>query len=70
MGLMIDHTIENEGLVVRKLLRINFSLEEALNYEICNNLSLIGHYVKHYKLDCEALLKEINNFIEQTLFRL
>jgi hypothetical protein len=26
--------------------------------------------VKHYKLDCEALLKEINNFIEQTLFRL
>ena len=67
---MIDHTIENEGLVVRKLLRINFSLEEALNYEICNNLSLIAHYVKHYKLDCEALLKEINNFMEQTLFRL
>jgi hypothetical protein len=26
--------------------------------------------VKHYKLDCEALLKEINNFMEQTLFRL
>ena len=49
---MIDHTIENEGLMVRKLLRINFSLEEELNYEICNNLSLIGHYVKYFKLDC------------------
>jgi hypothetical protein len=37
---------------IRKLLRINFTLQEILSFELTNHMSLISHHVKANKLGC------------------